>query len=105
MGEKTALTKKATDLALENNFVTDLTSLVVVKPEKVPVINSLITGLVAEDELQNPEFSARPYHSSAFSAISYSSAPSLVQSYIGRGGGSRTSGSGSKIQSEGKQQS
>jgi len=94
--EKSALTKKATDLALENNFVTDLTSLVVVKPENEPVINSLITGLVAEDELQNPEFSARPYPSSAFSAISYSSAPSLVQSYIGGGGGSRTSGSGSR---------
>merc|ERR1712107_974085 len=58
--------------------------------------NSLITGLVAEDELQNPEFSARPYPSSAFSAISYNSAPSLVQSYIGGGGGSRTSGSGSR---------
>ena len=41
--EQEALEEKATSLALENNLVTDLTSLVVVKPDADPVINQLTT--------------------------------------------------------------
>merc|ERR1712105_64639 len=35
--------EKALGLALENNFVTELTSLVVVRPDEEPTINNLIT--------------------------------------------------------------
>merc|ERR1711874_346339 len=41
--EKLVLEKRATTLALENNLVTDLTSLVVIKPDTDPVINELAT--------------------------------------------------------------
>merc|ERR1712137_1094847 len=41
--EKAALEERAVSLALENNLVTDLTSLVVVKPDAEPVINQLAT--------------------------------------------------------------
>merc|ERR1712226_923122 len=37
-GEKTELEEKATELSLENNFVTDVTSLVVVKPDQEPKV-------------------------------------------------------------------
>jgi len=43
--EKTTLEERATNLALENNLVTDLTSLVVIKPDSDPVINQLDTDL------------------------------------------------------------
>merc|ERR1712137_1182573 len=41
--EQAALEERAVSLALENNLVTDLTSLVVVKPDAEPVINQLTT--------------------------------------------------------------
>jgi len=41
--EQAALEERAVSLALENNLVTDLTSLVVVKPDAEPVINQLAT--------------------------------------------------------------
>merc|ERR1711892_1000290 len=39
--EASKLKEKALDLALDNNFVTDLTSLVVVRPDEKPTISSL----------------------------------------------------------------
>jgi len=43
---------------LKNNFVTDLTSLVVTKPDEEPVINKLVTDLFTEDDLIPVAFSA-----------------------------------------------
>merc|ERR1712232_1119197 len=39
--EKTELKEKATELSLENNLVTDVTSLVVVKPDQEPKVTQL----------------------------------------------------------------
>merc|ERR1712183_1008020 len=39
--EKTELKEKATELSLENNFVTDVTSLVVVRPDQEPKVTEL----------------------------------------------------------------
>merc|ERR1719450_74488 len=55
---KEELRKKALDLSLKNNFVTDLTSLVVTKPDEEPVINKLVTDLFTEDDLIPVAFSA-----------------------------------------------
>jgi len=55
---KEELRKKALDLSLKNNFVTDLTSLVVTKPDEEPVINKLVTDLFTEDDLIPVSFSA-----------------------------------------------
>ena len=74
--EVSALIAKATNLALKNNFVTDLTSLVVVKPDEEPVINALVTEVLSEDELPPPGYSAGPYsHYQSYS----NSQPSNVQ--------------------------
>jgi len=40
-GEKTVLEEKARELSLENNFVTDVTSLVVLKPDQEPEVTKL----------------------------------------------------------------
>merc|ERR1719282_1776826 len=64
---KEELRKKALDLALKNNFVTELTSLVVTKPDEDPVINKLVTDLFTEDDLLPISFSAS-YSSSSFSS-------------------------------------
>jgi len=56
--EKSALEMEATKLALETNLVTEVTSLVVTRPDEEPVINKLVTRLFAEGEIVSPAFSA-----------------------------------------------
>merc|ERR1712038_1194658 len=56
--EKSALEIEATKLALETNLVTEVTSLVVTRPDEEPVINKLVTRLFAEGEIVSPAFSA-----------------------------------------------
>merc|ERR1739836_141291 len=46
--EKSALEMEATKLALETNLVTEVTSLVVTRPDEEPVINKLVTELIAK---------------------------------------------------------
>jgi len=43
--KKSELTKNATNLALENNFVTDLTSLVVIKPDEKPKVTEFVENV------------------------------------------------------------
>merc|ERR1711902_338367 len=56
--EKSSLEMEATKLALETNLVTEVTSLVVTRPDEEPVINKLVTRLFAEGEIVSPAFSA-----------------------------------------------
>merc|ERR1712165_684351 len=56
--EQSALEMEATELALETNLVTEVTSLVVTRPDEEPVINKLVTELFAEGEIVSPAFSA-----------------------------------------------
>jgi len=56
--EQSALEMEATKLALETNLVTEVTSLVVTRPDEEPVINKLVTRLFAEGEIVSPAFSA-----------------------------------------------
>merc|ERR1712038_1257608 len=56
--EQSALEMEATKLALETNLVTEVTSLVVTRPDEDPVINKLVTRLFAEGEIVSPAFSA-----------------------------------------------
>jgi len=43
--KKSELTRNATRLALENNFVTDLTSLVVIKPDETPKVTEFVENV------------------------------------------------------------
>merc|ERR1712038_1698999 len=56
--EQSSLEMEATKLALETNLVTEVTSLVVTRPDEEPVINKLVTRLFAEGEIVSPAFSA-----------------------------------------------
>merc|ERR1712183_1040233 len=80
--EKTELKEKAIELSLENNLVTDVTSLVVVKPGQEPKVTEL-------NNLRQTDF-----HHYAFNSANYAyAAPafiaqSYVQSYPGSAGNS-----------------
>merc|ERR1712038_569505 len=56
--ETSTLEMEATKLALETNLVTEVSSLVVTRPDEEPVINKLVTRLFAEGEIVSPAFSA-----------------------------------------------
>merc|ERR1712119_154444 len=87
--EKTELKEKATELSLENNFVTDVTSLVVVKPDQEPKVTEL-------NNLRQTDFHDYGYNSAshgyAAPALAYHSysapapapAPALRPSSINR---------------------
>jgi len=81
---KEELRKKALDLSLKNNFVTDLTSLVVTKPDEEPVINKLVTDLFTEDDLIPVSFSASSSLTSSRNKINRPS-PSVRLGLIGNG--------------------
>jgi len=51
---------RALKLSLDNNFVTKLTSLVVIKPDEEPIINNLEVDL---SEIPNPQYSASGHSS------------------------------------------
>ena len=51
--------QRALELSLENNFVTDFTSLVVIKPDEEPIINNLEIDL---SEIPSPFYSASSRH-------------------------------------------
>jgi uncharacterized protein YegL len=68
-GEKTELEEKATELSLENNFVTDVTSLVVVKPDQEPKVTQF-------DNLRQTDF---PDYGSNYASYAYAApAPFLA---------------------------
>merc|ERR1719282_2215010 len=85
---KEELRKKALDLALKNNFVTELTSLVVIKPDEDPVINKLVTDLFTEDDLLPISFSASYSSSSLSSKRNKLNRPSAVANLNSFGFGS-----------------
>jgi len=62
--EKTELKEKATELSLENNLVTDVTSLVVVKPDQEPKVTQL-------NNLRQTDY---PDYGHSYASYSYSSA-------------------------------
>merc|ERR1712061_885473 len=81
--EKSTLEMEATKLSLETNLVTEVTSLVVTRPDEEPVINKLVTELIAKGT----------FHSSY--SYTASSVPTSVSSNIGRRTYSISSNSGS----------
>merc|ERR1719244_808123 len=73
--EKTENKKEALMLALNNNFVTDLTSLVVVRPDEEPVVSSLKQPNRAEEKLSFNSIShfasSGPYFASFNPGVSF----------------------------------
>merc|ERR1712110_490176 len=63
--EKTELKEKATELSLENNLVTDVTSLVVVKPDQEPKVTAL-------NNLKQADF---PNYSYSYASYAYAAPP------------------------------
>merc|ERR1719189_2370407 len=72
--EKTELKEKATELSLENNFVTDVTSLVVVKPDQEPKVTEL-------NNLRQTDFPDYGYNSAFYGYAAQAFQPFAVQSY------------------------
>merc|ERR1719228_2122964 len=67
--EKREHKEKALSLALENNFVTDLTSLVVIRPDQKPTISALESPYLLSMLSPSPSFGALAYSA----PVSYSS--------------------------------
>jgi len=74
--EKTELKEKATELSLENNLVTDVTSLVVVKPDQEPKVTEL-------NNLRQTDFHDYGYNSASYG---YAAPAFAAQSYSGSAG-------------------
>jgi len=67
--EQSALEMEATKLALETNLVTEVTSLVVTRPDEEPVINKLVTELLAEGDIPNWKLQYSNYYSNTAMAV------------------------------------
>merc|ERR1712183_328256 len=72
--EKTELKEKATELSLENNLVTDVTSLVVVKPGQEPKVTEL-------NNLRQTDFPDYGYNSAPFAYAAPAFQPFAVPSF------------------------
>jgi len=84
--------QRALELSLENNFVTDFTSLVVIKPDEEPKINNLEIDL---SEIPSPFYSASSRHPITRSKNRYSGSSRPYSSAVPYASGPRiTSGSG-----------
>jgi len=87
--EKTELKEKATELSLENNFVTDVTSLVVVKPDQEPKVTELNNLRQTDYPDYGYNYASYGYAAPALAYHSYSApapapAPALRPSSINR---------------------
>ena len=83
--EKQKLTANALELSLENNFVTDLTSLVVIKPDEEPEVNEFVdnSGFQNRHSVQYKTASFSPVHFGIQPlSLSFNSPPALNSSPV-----------------------
>merc|ERR1712183_1212532 len=74
--EKTELKEKATELSLENNFVTDVTSLVVVRPDQEPKVTEFDNLRPIAESYSSYSYPAlQSYAAPTYAAQAYSAGP------------------------------